>query len=51
MYAGYKHALATGPVAKADRAVLFNCAADRKHPLPDAGTALDRHGPIDYARL
>ena len=34
-----------------DRAVLFNCADGRKYPLPDAGTPLDRHKPIDYARL
>jgi hypothetical protein len=31
--------------------VLFNCADGRKYPLPDAGTALDRHKTIDYARL
>jgi len=50
-WAAYKDALAQGLVKKSDRAVLFNCADGRKYPLPDAGTALDRHGAIDYARL
>lgn len=50
-WAAYKAALAKGLVRKSDRCVLFNCADGRKYPLPDAGTALDRHKPIDYARL
>ncbi len=50
-WAAYKQALAKGLVAKSDRCVLFNCADARKYPLPDAGTALDRRKPIDYARL
>ena len=50
-WAAYKQALARGLVAKSDRCVLFNCADARKYPLPDAGTALDRHGAVDYARL
>jgi threonine synthase len=50
-WAAYKHALADGRIAKADRCVLFNCADARKYPLRDAGTALDRNRSIDYARL
>jgi len=50
-WAAYKDALRKGLVKKNDRCVLFNCADGRKYPLPDAGTALDRHKTIDYARL
>ena len=50
-WAAYKAALAKGLVKKSDRSILFNCADGRKYPLPDAGTALDRHKAIDYARL
>lgn len=50
-WAAYKLALGDGRIAKSDRCVLFNCADGRKYPLPDAGTALDRHGPINYAAL
>jgi threonine synthase len=50
-WAAYKDALAKKLITKNDRCVLFNCADGRKYPLPDAGTALDRHKAIDYARL
>jgi threonine synthase len=50
-WAAYKQSLARGLIAPSDRAVLFNCADGRKYPLPDAGTALDRHRAIDYAAL
>ena len=47
----YRKALAERRIRPEDRCVLFNCADGRKYPLPDAGTALDRHGPINYAAL
>ncbi len=50
-WAAYKDALAKKLIKKSDRCVLFNCADGRKYPLPDAGSALDRHGAINYARL
>jgi threonine synthase len=50
-WAAYKQSLARGLVKASDRCVLFNCADGRKYPLPDAGTALDRHKQVDYARL
>lgn len=50
-YAAWKQALQDGRVKKSDRVVLWNCAAGLKYPMADGGTPLDRHGPIDYARL
>ncbi|MBS4046429.1 MAG: threonine synthase [Alphaproteobacteria bacterium] len=50
-YAAWKQALKDGRVKKSDRVVLWNCAAGLKYPMADGGTPLDRHGPIDYARL
>ncbi|WP_300299626.1 threonine synthase [Ferrovibrio sp.] len=50
-YAAYRQALEQGRVKKSDRVVLWNCAAGLKYPMPDGGAPLDRHGPIDYARL
>lgn len=50
-YAAWKQALNDGRVKKSDRVVLWNCAAGLKYPMPDGGLPLDRHGPIDYARL
>src|SRR5262249_46623081 len=50
-WAAYKSSLARGLVGRNDRCVLFNCADGRKYPLPTAGIALDRHKPVDYARL
>jgi threonine synthase len=50
-YAAYKAAIADGRIAPHERAVLFNCATGLKYPLPQAGTRLDKDGPIDYASL
>jgi threonine synthase len=50
-YAAYKQSLAEGRISGHDRAVLFNCASGLKYPMPKAGLPLDRHRPIDYARL
>jgi len=50
-WAAYKESLARGLIKPGDRAVLFNCADGRKYPLPEAGATLDRHKPIDFARL
>lgn len=50
-YAAYKQELASGRVAKHESVVLFNCATGLKYDLPPAGQPLDRHRPIDYAKL
>jgi threonine synthase len=50
-YAAYKQSLADGRVTKNDRVMLFNCATGLKYPLPPVTRTLDRHAPIDYARL
>src|SRR5467141_1733577 len=50
-YAAYKQSLADGRVTKSDRVMLFNCATGLKYPLPPVTRTLDRHQPIDYARL
>src|SRR5216684_3831916 len=50
-YAAYKQSLADGRVTKSDRVMLFNCATGLKYPLPPITRTLDRHQPIDYARL
>jgi threonine synthase len=50
-YAAYKQSLADGRVARAERAVLFNCATGLKYPLPPVRQTLDRHKPIDFANL
>jgi len=50
-YAAWQTAVAEGHVDRSDRVVLFNCATGLKYPMPAAGTALDRHAPIDYASL
>src|SRR3954451_13883150 len=50
-YAAYKASLADGRVTKNDRVMLFNCATGLKYPLPPVTRTLDRHQPIDYARL
>ncbi len=44
-YAAYLSALATGQVAKDERAILFNCATGLKYPMPDAGKVLDLANP------
>jgi threonine synthase len=50
-YAAYKQALADGRAGRQERVVLFNCASGLKYPMPKAGTPLDRHQPVDYARF
>src|SRR5256714_13891301 len=50
-YAAYKQALVDGRVTKNDRVMLFNCATGLKYPLPPVTRTLDRHKPIDYAKL
>src|SRR5437899_207034 len=50
-YAAYKESLADGRVSKNDRVMLFNCATGLKYPLPPVTRTLDRHQPIDYAKL
>jgi threonine synthase len=50
-YAAYQQSLADGRVTKSDRVMLFNCATGLKYPLPPVTRMLDRHAPIDYAKL
>jgi threonine synthase len=50
-YAAYKQSLADGRVTRTDQVVLFNCASGLKYPLPPVHRTLDRHKPIDFARL
>jgi len=50
-YAAYRQALAEGRVGKTDRVVLFNCGNGLKYPMPDTDLRIDRHKPVDYARL
>jgi len=50
-YAAYKQSLADGRVTKSARVMLFNCATGLKYPLPPVTRTLDRHKPIDYAKL
>src|SRR5665213_81789 len=50
-WAAYKQSLADGRVSKTDRVMLFNCATGLKYPLPPVTRTLDRHQPIDYAKL
>ncbi|MGB7692677.1 MAG: threonine synthase [Pseudolabrys sp.] len=50
-YAAYKQGLADGRVKRTDQVVLFNCASGLKYPLPPVHRTLDRHKPIDFAKL
>src|SRR6478735_2568825 len=50
-YAAYQQSLSDGRVTKNDRVMLFNCATGLKYPLPPVTRTLDRHAPIDYAKL
>jgi threonine synthase len=50
-YAAYRQALAEGRVGKRDRVVLFNCGNGLKYPMPDTTLRVDRHKPVDYAKL
>ncbi len=49
--AACEKALREGLIASTDRVVLFNCATGLKYPMPDESRRLDRHAPIDFARL
>src|SRR5439155_16677623 len=50
-YAAYQQSLADGRVSKSDRVMLFNCATGLKYPLAKVDRTLNRHQPIDYAKL
>ncbi|MDA0262372.1 MAG: threonine synthase, partial [Proteobacteria bacterium] len=50
-YAAYKAALDAGSIRARDSVVLFNCGSGLKYPMPEAGTRLDRHGPIALETL
>jgi len=50
-YAAYKQSLDDSRITKDDRVMLFNCATGLKYPLPKVDRTLDRHKPIDYAKL
>jgi threonine synthase len=50
-YAAYKQSLADGRVKRTDQVVLFNCASGLKYPLAPVRRTLDRHKPIDFAKL
>src|SRR6187455_1203131 len=50
-YAAYKQSLADGRVKRTDQVVLFNCASGLKYPLQPVRRTLDRHKPIDFAKL
>ncbi|MBT3702961.1 MAG: threonine synthase [Alphaproteobacteria bacterium] len=49
--AAYKKALESGQVNLTDEVVLYNCGSGLKYPMPEAGTDIDRHQPIDYAAM
>jgi threonine synthase len=50
-YAAYKQSLADGRVKRTDQVVLFNCASGLKYQLLPVYRTLDRHKPIDFAKL
>jgi threonine synthase len=47
----YGKALERGLIQADDRAVLFNCASGLKYAMPPVIERLDRHQPIDYAKI
>jgi threonine synthase len=49
--AAYEQALAEGRIGAEEDALLFNCATGLKYPLPEVTARLDRHAPIDWAKL
>ena len=49
--AAYHDALASGLVSQGDRAILFNCSAGLKYPMPEAQQWLDRNSAIDFTAL
>src|SRR5438270_1439279 len=50
-YAAYKQSLDDSRITTDDRVMLFNCATGLKYPLAKVDRTLDRHKPIDYAKL
>ncbi len=50
-YAALKQELKSGRISKDERVVLFNCGNGLKYPMNEVTASLDRHGPIDYAKL
>lgn len=50
-FAAYEQSLREGRISSQDSVVLFNCASGLKYPLPEVTTRIDRHQPIDYARI
>ena len=49
--AAWRKARSEGWVVKGETCLLFNCATGLKYPLPDNSRTLDRHAPIDFAKL
>ena len=49
--AAYKKALESGQVNLTDEVFLYNFGSGLKYPMPEAGTDIDRHQPIDYAAM
>ena len=49
--AAYHAALKSGQVTAEDEVVLYNCGSGLKYPMPEAGTDIDRHQPIDYEAM
>ncbi|MEE8515594.1 MAG: threonine synthase [Alphaproteobacteria bacterium] len=50
-YAALAQELKSGRIGKDERVVLFNCGNGLKYPMGEVTATLDRHGPIDYAKL
>jgi len=50
-YAAYKAGLEDGKISKTERVLLFNCATGLKYPMPPSNNSIDRHQPIDYAKI
>jgi threonine synthase len=49
--AGYRKALASGKVARDERAVIFNTATGLRSEMPPLQRRIDASKPIDYAAL
>jgi threonine synthase len=49
--AAWREAVDKGLVSPDDRALLFNCATGLKYPMADHSKAIDKDGPIDWAKL
>lgn len=50
-YAAWRAALANGLIRRDEQALLFNCAAGLKYPMPAAGRPIDCHQSLDQAAL